>query len=224
MKQRAQAIGKSMTISPKDAIEVSNFIRGRSVSNATTILNDVIEMKIPIPYKRFTNGVGHRRGELRSGRYPILAVKAILKVVKSAEANAQVKGMNVDQLVIKEIIPNRGSRSMHYGRKRGIQTKSTNLTVTLEEGIPLKKEKRATKKETKTEKKETKNQEVKKETSKEEKKTEVEKQKEEPSKTETKEKEVKETKKTENKEETEPKKETKMETTTKTQDTKGAAQ
>jgi len=130
---QAIAKGLGLSISTKDSIEICNKIRGRTTVSAKALLERVIAMEEPIRYTRFTNGLGHRKGDGGTGRWPLGACKALLKIVKTAEANAQVKGLDVGKLFIASIIPNRGSRSPHHGRKRGIQNKSTHIEITVEE-------------------------------------------------------------------------------------------
>lgn len=58
-KKTAKALGRSLKISPKHAVEICNRIRGMKVENAKNYLEDVIEMKkaVPLPilcdFKRF---------------------------------------------------------------------------------------------------------------------------------------------------------------------------
>ena len=132
MSKAVTAKGLNLPISTKDTIEISNAIRGKPVARAKAILNDVISEKVPIKYRRFTNGVGHKPG-IGSGRCPVNASKSILKILNSAEANAQVAGLDVKMLIIQAIIPNRASRGYHFGRHRGMQTKSTNVEIVLGE-------------------------------------------------------------------------------------------
>ena len=55
-----------------------------------------------VPFKRYNKKAGHRRGLVNSyaGRYPIKASARVLKVLESAEANAENKGLDVDKLRI----------------------------------------------------------------------------------------------------------------------------
>jgi len=183
----ACAAGKQLAISFKQAIEISSHIRKRPVERAKKILQDAIELKIAIPYKRFNGDVGHKKG-MAAGRYPVKAAQAILALIESAEANAQFKGLNTSNLKIVHICAKQGVKSMHYGRKRGIQTKSTHMELVVEEGKAEKRKPTVAKKEEAkkpvekkvevkaTEKKEVKPTEVKKEVPKAEVKTEVKKE------------------------------------------------
>ena len=66
----ARAYGKELKISPKASNEICRRIRGMTVENAIELLEDVIEMKRSIPYKRYNKRVAHRK-EGAGGRFPI---------------------------------------------------------------------------------------------------------------------------------------------------------
>lgn len=82
----ARAMAKSLKISPKHCVEICNAIRGMEVAKAKTYLEDVIEMKKSVPFKRHNRGVGHRKGQegWASGRYPVKAAEQVLKVLENA--------------------------------------------------------------------------------------------------------------------------------------------
>ena len=46
------------------------------------ILEKVIEGKQAVPYTRFVANIPHRKGKIRTGRYPLKASKEILNLVK----------------------------------------------------------------------------------------------------------------------------------------------
>ncbi len=129
----ARANGRDMAISTKVAIEICNYLRKRKLVQAKMLLQGVVEKKQAIPYKRFTDGVGHRSGKLASGRYPIKASRAILKLLESAEANAQTKGLNTADLEIVHMCANKAHSPVHYGRHSGREFKRTHVEVVLQE-------------------------------------------------------------------------------------------
>ena len=98
--QMAKAIGKSLPISTKQSVEICNVIRKKNLQKAKEFLNEVIAEKRPIPYKRYDRSMGHKKGPLSVGRYPIKACKNILAILDSVEANAQFKGMNTVNIPI----------------------------------------------------------------------------------------------------------------------------
>ncbi len=140
----ARAVGNDLSISTKKAIEICSFIRGKSVEKAKILLKQAIEMKQPIPFKRFTDGAGHKKGNMAGGKYPIKACTAILKLLESAEANASYKGLSTDNLIITHIKADKASTPLHYGRQRGRSMKRTHVEISVEEKVgkkPAKEEK-----------------------------------------------------------------------------------
>ena len=59
----ARAMAKSLKISPKHCVEICNAIRGMEVTKAKNYLEDVIDMKKSVPFKRHNRQVGHRKGQ-----------------------------------------------------------------------------------------------------------------------------------------------------------------
>jgi len=138
----ARAVGRDMAISTKQAIEICNYLRRRKLAQAKKLLEEVTEKRRAIPFKKFTDGVGHRRGKMAAGRFPVKASTAILKLLESAEANAQTKGLNTGQLEIVHICANKAHSPVHYGRHHGREFKRTHVEVVVQEA---KEEKKSTK-------------------------------------------------------------------------------
>ena len=127
----AVALGVGLPISMKQSIMICNAIRGLSLSKAKLILQGAIDMKRPIPFTRFVNGLGHKPG-IGSGRYSIKACNHVLMILKSAEANAQYRGLSTGNLVVKHIGAQQGPGVMRQGRSYH-QAKRTHIEVVLEE-------------------------------------------------------------------------------------------
>ena len=58
----ARAAGRSLQISPKHAVEICREIRGMYLDEAKEYLEDVIQKKRAVPFRRHNKKVGHRRG------------------------------------------------------------------------------------------------------------------------------------------------------------------
>lgn len=90
----ARATGKELHISAKHSVEICRAIRGLPITSAIDLLENVISKKEALPFRRFIRCVPHRRTNGFSkrrtgpGRYPVKAAKAILRVIESAQANA----------------------------------------------------------------------------------------------------------------------------------------
>ena len=128
----ARAIGKEMPISPKFTREICGMVRGMKVNTAISTLEGVIALETPVPLKRYNKRVSHKQG-VGPGRYPKKAAAAVLGVIKSAVANAEYKGLNVDDMVIKTISASRGRVTPgHMARAHGRATEWNQDTVNLE--------------------------------------------------------------------------------------------
>ncbi|MBU0460157.1 MAG: 50S ribosomal protein L22 [Nanoarchaeota archaeon] len=134
------AIAKAMNlpVSTKHGVEISNFLRYKKTSFAKRFLEDVIQLKKPVPFKKFNRDVGHKPG-MAAGRYPQKAAKEFLSLIKSVEANAQMKGLNTSNLKITKLLANKASLPMTGGRQRR-GTKRTHLEVEVKEVATLKKD------------------------------------------------------------------------------------
>jgi len=128
-----KAIGREMPISPKKSQEVCRTIRGMKVNDAKNYLEDVILMKRAIPFKRHNKGVAHKHGIHGPGRYPVKVAKAVIKVIESAQANAEYEGQDPDEMKILVISAHRGQKNWNYmPRAHGRSTPWIQETVNIE--------------------------------------------------------------------------------------------
>jgi large subunit ribosomal protein L22 len=135
----ARAIGKELKISPKHSVEVCRAIRGMMFEDAKQYLQDVIDMKRAVPFKRYNMMIHHKRG-IGPGRYPVKATKAILRVLESAGANAEspAKKLSADNMRIITAAAHRGRTFPGYmprahGRSSPWDQHSVNIEIVLEE-------------------------------------------------------------------------------------------
>tara|TARA_Y100000310_G_scaffold310852_1_gene356548 strand:+ start:6055 stop:6645 length:591 start_codon:yes stop_codon:yes gene_type:complete len=136
----AKASARSVGISGKQSIEICNAIRKKPIDKAKAILVRAMTQEQAIPFKRFQN-IGHKPGPMGTGKYPMKACTEILKLVEAAEANAQLKGLNTSDLIIKHIATHKGAKQWHYGRFFRRKMKRVNLEIVLEEKKSKPKEK-----------------------------------------------------------------------------------
>lgn len=133
----AKALGRELDISPKASVEVCRAIRGMMVEDAAQFLEEVISLKRPVSYHRYTGQVGHRKGrKFGAGRYPKKTAKAILDVIKHAQHNAEYKGLDSDNMRIAHISSSRGMTVEGYiprahGRSSPFNHERTNIEVVL---------------------------------------------------------------------------------------------
>lgn len=116
-KKSARASGRSLRISSKSSVNVCRAISGMNLLKGKRLLEGLIEGKRDLDGKHFTN-----------------VSREILNVVKSAEANAESKGLDTARLVI--------FASAHKGfgfvrprrlKMRGTKRKIANIQVVLQQ-------------------------------------------------------------------------------------------
>ena len=136
----AKASGREVRVSHKSAREVCKTVKGMMLSNAKTYLQDVLEKKKSIPFRRYTKKLGHRRGMEKTfaGRYPIKAVEKVLNVIEAAEANAENKGLDVDRLRVMHAAAYQGMKIKRYtprahGRASPKYDTTTHIEIVLDE-------------------------------------------------------------------------------------------
>ena len=132
-KRMAKAMGVALPISTKKAVELCSFVRGRGLSAAVRLLEDVMAEKVAIPFRKYAKGgTGHKPG-IGPGRYPKKACAEVVKLLKQAEANARVKGLDATNLIVSSILAKKGAMSWHFGRQRRRRMKRTHVEVVVTE-------------------------------------------------------------------------------------------
>lgn len=124
-------------ISMKDAVNIAHYLRGMTLERAKDVIERGIKKELPIPYFRYLDSVSHRRGS-GPGRYPVKALKEFKSVLENAEANADFKSLNTENLVIKHIAASKGRvlkkfTPKAYGRAGANFKDLINIDVVLQE-------------------------------------------------------------------------------------------
>ncbi|MBD3209311.1 50S ribosomal protein L22 [Candidatus Woesearchaeota archaeon] len=127
----AKAVLKEAPISPKVAVELSSYLKGKTTAQAKAVLERVVKREQAIPYKRFTDGVGHKRG-MAAGRYPGKAAKHFLQLIHVAEANANQAGLASDLKII-HLLAHKASSPFRFGRQRRRQMKQAHVEIVVKE-------------------------------------------------------------------------------------------
>ncbi|MBR9689364.1 MAG: 50S ribosomal protein L22 [Candidatus Altiarchaeota archaeon] len=105
----------NVNMSPKFSREVALAIKGKSISKARTLLEEVIAIKTPIELKRHNKEVAHKRG--KPGRYPVKVAKNFIELLDNVLANAKYKGADEEKLIIDTIEVYRGRHKRTLGSK-----------------------------------------------------------------------------------------------------------
>lgn len=101
---------REMSISHKHAREIGRAINGMVLERAQDYLNDVINKKRAVPFRRYKKQVGHRSDPgVMAGRYPVKAADAVLRLLDSLESNAEFKGMDIDRIVLQNVTVHKGT-------------------------------------------------------------------------------------------------------------------
>ena len=140
----SKAKGSHLRVHFKAMREVSHTIKGMGLAKAKSFLEDVLQYKQAVPFTKYTGGIGrHAQGKLRKAagdkcKWPQKATKIILDLVKNAEANAEVKGLDLDNLVITHIQTNRAPKQRRrtyraHGRINAYMSNPTHVELILSE-------------------------------------------------------------------------------------------
>jgi len=132
---------------PKHCKEICRYLRkmaggsaerGWTVENSMDFLERVIRKETPVPFVIHTDGAGHRKGNMASGKYPIKAAKYVLRILRDAESNALNTLSLEEPFLIVNIVATRGRviqgwRPRAHGRSTPWETHTTNLEVVIKE-------------------------------------------------------------------------------------------
>ncbi|RLM59035.1 60S ribosomal protein L17-like [Panicum miliaceum] len=135
----------------KNTRETAFALRKLPLTKAKRYLEDVIAHKQAIPFRRYCGGVGrtaqaksrHSNGQ---GRWPAKSARFILDLLKNAESNAEVKGLDVDTLYVSHIQVNQAQKQRRrtyraHGRINPYMSSPCHIELILsEKEEPVKKE------------------------------------------------------------------------------------
>ncbi|XP_033716321.2 large ribosomal subunit protein uL22-like, partial [Tursiops truncatus] len=103
--------GSNLHVHFKNTRETAQAIKGRHIRKATKYLKDVTLKKPCVPFRRYNGGVGRcaqaKQWGWTQGRWPKKSVEFLLHMLKNAESNAELKGLDVDSLVTEHIQVNK---------------------------------------------------------------------------------------------------------------------
>ena len=134
-KKVAKACRRYARISWKACVEIGKVIKGMKTDKAKKLLQEVVELKKPIPFRRFNRDLPHRKGKIAAGRYPVNASKEILSLIESAEKNAENLELDKNKLYIKSFLVMKAP-SFRRPRKSeliGQRRKNVHISIILEE-------------------------------------------------------------------------------------------
>ncbi|MFZ0699232.1 MAG: 50S ribosomal protein L22 [Thermoplasmata archaeon] len=133
----ARARGVELPISPKKTYEVLNAIRGLPLERARAVLEDAVELRRAIPFRRYNQETSHKRG-VGPGRFPKKVAKNVLQILRNAESNAEYESLDTDRLYVKVAASSRGrilkaSMPRAHGRATPWNEQTTHIEIVLAE-------------------------------------------------------------------------------------------
>lgn len=114
-----KAVVRDAPVSIRDLYNVCKAIRGMKVKEARDFLQRVLNKQEALPFWRYSHGSSHKsniskKWKIKNGRYPVKAIKFVLKALDNAEANATSKGLDPDNIKIIHIAAHKGLTLKRY--------------------------------------------------------------------------------------------------------------
>ncbi|KAJ3130754.1 60S ribosomal protein L17 [Physocladia obscura] len=137
-----KARGSYLRVHFKNTRETAAAIKGLNLKKAVEYLEAVKDHKRAIPFRRFSGGVGRTAQAKEFGatqaRWPVKSAEFVLGLLKNAESNAEVKGLTVENLVVRHIQvnqapPQRRRTYRAHGRINPYMSHPCHLELTLVE-------------------------------------------------------------------------------------------
>ncbi|CAB1318314.1 unnamed protein product [Coregonus sp. 'balchen'] len=106
--------GSNLRVHFKNTRETAQTIKGMHIRKATKYLKDVTVKHQCVPFRRYNGGVSRcaqaKQFDWTQGRWPKKSAEFLLHMLKNAESNAELKGLDVDSLVIEHIQVNKAPK------------------------------------------------------------------------------------------------------------------
>lgn len=140
----AKARGADLRVHFKNTAETAAAVRNMNVDKALAYLQAVIEHKRCVPFLRFNGGVGrtaqakNENNSIGQGRWPKKSCQYVMDLLRNAKANADKKGLDLDNLVIVHAQVNqapRGRRRTYraHGRINAYMSSPSHIEIILED-------------------------------------------------------------------------------------------
>ena len=94
--------GSNLRVHFKNTHETAQAIKGMHIQKASKYLKDATWQKQCVPFRHYNGGVGRcaqaKQWRWTQGRRPKKSVEILLHMLKNAESNAELKGLEADSL------------------------------------------------------------------------------------------------------------------------------
>ena len=155
----SKAAAREIPVKPKFAVNVCKAIKGKTVKQARTFLENVTELKAAVPFTVHKRQVKHRKGGVGPGQYPVNVARATLRVLNDAASNAEYKGLDPDNMYVWHACAHRGrpqpgTMPRAQGRATAWDKSTSHIEIVLMNSPEGEKTEKASKAEKKTKKEE----------------------------------------------------------------------
>ncbi|RHZ61033.1 hypothetical protein CDV55_105614 [Aspergillus turcosus] len=139
----ARARGSYLRVSFKNTRETAQAINGMKLQRALTFLENVKTKTEVVPFRRYAGSIGRsaqgKQWGVTKARWPVKSAQFLLDLLKNAEANADTKGLDTGNLIVKHIQVNqapKGRRRTYraHGRINPYMTNPCHIELILTEG------------------------------------------------------------------------------------------
>lgn len=110
----AKASLRDVSMSYKATVETLKLLKGKSLEEARKILESIAALRTPVPFRRYSGKVAHKRGVPGAGRYPVKVARHLLRLLDNLENNAEFKGLDVTRLRIVHAAAHKGPKVKRY--------------------------------------------------------------------------------------------------------------
>merc|ERR1712169_43694 len=135
--------GSYLRVSFKNTRETAQAINGWEVQRAIKYLENVQEFKECIPMRRYAGSTGRsaqgKNFGVSKARHPVKSASFLLDLLKNAEANADTKGLDTSNLIVKHIQVNQAPKQRRrtyraHGRINPYMSNPCHIELILTEG------------------------------------------------------------------------------------------
>ncbi|KAL2395296.1 Large ribosomal subunit protein uL22 [Exophiala dermatitidis] len=110
----ARSRGSYLRVSFKNTRETAQAINGWKLQRAVKYLENVQELKEAVPMRRYAGSTGRsaqgKQFGVSKARHPVKSAEFLLGLLKNAEANADTKGLDTSNLIVKHIQVNQAPK------------------------------------------------------------------------------------------------------------------
>ncbi|KAI0407497.1 60S ribosomal protein L17 [Xylaria palmicola] len=139
----ARARGSYLRVSFKNTRETAQAINGWKLTRAVKFLENVREKSEAVPMRRYAGSTGRTAQGKQFGvsraRWPVKSAEFLLGLLKNAESNADAKGLDTSNLIVKHIQVNQAPKQRRrtyraHGRINPYMSNPCHIELILTEG------------------------------------------------------------------------------------------